>query len=538
MQTAFNRAMENANENIDSEKDCPTYDEAFPALKPSFSVRSSTSRTTEYIEKTRQKTKMNSSLAQAKGLKGEDMRPARVPHPRKGSDVRQVSIARQQKSEATKANPKKGFDLDKVVEEELEVDRKHRTVFFQSRAQLLQKISRENGGVNISFPPPGSNSSKVLLKGARKFVSTAKIAITEVVKDRESQTTVECVIARRHHGKVIGVKGANVQALSKQYNVSIKFPDRAAKSAADVKTGTGNVDPLDVVVISGKKENCLRVKEALLNLTPGEIAVAVPFRFHRAIIGQRGENIRSLGDKYEVWIHLPPPELEEDYVYVQGLASNREGAKKALLDRVKELEDEENDRELRSHRETVQVSPKYHPSIIGPRGATITKIRTKYDVDIQLPHQESANNREIVVVGYEHQARAAIKEILQIVEELEKQVSQEVNIDYRLHARLIGAKGKNISKVMKQFKVVVHFPGGNKSNKVTISGREENVEDAKEHLLKLADDLKMDILECNEDKQLYGQASAASSIHDQDLSRGNPVVTFAPLKLADFLKVD
>ena len=124
------------------------------------------------------------------------------------------------------------------------------------------------------------------------------------------------------------------------------------------------------------------------------------------------------------------------------------------------------------------------------------------------------------------------------MEELEKQVSEEVNINYRLHARLIGAKGKTISKVMKQFKVVVHFPGGNKSNKVTISGREENVVGAKEYLLQMADDLKMDVLEWKEDKQLYGQTSAASSRHDQDLSRGNPVVTFAPLTLGEFLKVD
>ena len=309
----------------------------------------------------------------------------------------------------------------KITVEELEVDPKYHTAFFQRRAQLIQKISRENGGVNIIFPPAGSKSGRVLLKGAKKFVKTAKIAIKEVVADRESQVSVECVIPRRHHGKVIGAKGGNVQALSQRYSVSIQFPDRAANSVAGIKMGAGSVDPLDVIVIRGKKESCLRVKQALLELAPGEIVVDVPFRFHRAIIGQRGENIRSLSGQYEVRIHVPPPELEKDYVHVQGPPSNCEGAKRALLDRVSELEDVETLRQLRSHVDTVNIPPKYHPGIIGPGGATITKIRKKHNVDIQLPHQESSDRREIVIVGYEHRVRAAKEEILQVVAELEDQ---------------------------------------------------------------------------------------------------------------------
>ena len=57
-----------------------------------------------------------------------------------------------------------------------------------------------------------------------------------------------------------------------------------------------------------------------------------------------------------------------------------------------------------------------------------------------------------------------------------------------MHSRLIGAKGKAIAKVMDQFNVVVRFPRDKQTNTVTISGMEENVEDAKDHLLMLADD--------------------------------------------------
>ena len=298
-----------------------------------------------------------SDLAQANNRKREGKRRDLAFLPLKGSDVDRDTIGRKQKPEATKANQKRVVDLNKVVVEEVEVDPTHRAFFFQRRAQLIKKISEENGGVNITFPRAGSNSSRVLLKGAKKFVSTAKIAIMEVVTDLESRVTVECLIPRKHHGKVIGPKGVNVEALCQEHSVSIKFPDRAANSAAGVQTGTSNSD-LDVIFIRGKEENCLMVREALLELVPVNIAIEVPFRFHRSIIGQGGENVRSMSGQYEVWIHIPPPELEKNFVYVEGLARNCEKAKEALLKHVKELKDEAEDRELRSHRETVQVKPK------------------------------------------------------------------------------------------------------------------------------------------------------------------------------------
>jgi len=61
-------------------------------------------------------------------------------------------------------------------------------------------------------------------------------------------------------------------------------------------------------------------------------------------------------------------------------------------------------------------------------------------------------------------------------------------IDHRVHSRLIGAKGKAIAKVMDQFQVDVRFPKDKTCDIVTIQGLEENVEDAKYHLLTLAED--------------------------------------------------
>lgn len=70
----------------------------------------------------------------------------------------------------------------------------------------------------------------------------------------------------------------------------------------------------------------------------------VPFEFHRFIIGARGQDVRSMADKFGVSIEVPAPELQEDAISVHGPAQNCESAKLALEVRVQELEAEKEER--------------------------------------------------------------------------------------------------------------------------------------------------------------------------------------------------
>lgn len=65
-----------------------------------------------------------------------------------------------------------------------------------------------------------------------------------------------------------------------------------------------------------------------------------------------------------------------------------------------------------------------------------------------------------------------------------------MSINAAVHSRLIGARGKNIHKIMDEYKVDIKFPRKSDSdpNLVTIIGAEENVLDAKEHLLNLEEE--------------------------------------------------
>lgn len=59
-----------------------------------------------------------------------------------------------------------------------------------------------------------------------------------------------------------------------------------------------------------------------------------------------------------------------------------------------------------------------------------------------------------------------------------------------MHSRLIGTKGRNIHKIMDEFKVDIKFPRKTDldPNIVTIVGTEENVADAKDRLLNLEEE--------------------------------------------------
>lgn len=79
---------------------------------------------------------------------------------------------------------------------------------------------------------------------------------------------------------------------------------------------------------------------------------------------------------------------------------------------------------------------------------------------------------------------------MKIVNELNDLVKEEISIDSRIHSRLIGSRGRNIRKIMEDFRVDIKFPRSDDPdpNLVIISGQEENVLDVKDHLLNLEEE--------------------------------------------------
>lgn len=167
--------------------------------------------------------------------------------------------------------------------------------------------------------------------------------------------------------------------------------------------GDVDTDPIkqcDVIRITGKTENCLKAKQALIDLVPVTIDVEVPFELHRSIIGRSGRDVKELMDTYDVHIVLSPATVKEDQIKITGSPVNVERAREAVLERVKHLEADRKDRDLKSFSITIEVNPEYHPKIIGKRGAVITKIRADHDVQINFPKKGKSNLKYLIAPYY------------------------------------------------------------------------------------------------------------------------------------------
>lgn len=438
---------------------------------------------------------------------------ARIVFPTQSDEDKELItiIGKKEGVEAAKQELMKSIkDLDNIVEGEVHVDPKHHKYFVAKRGEKLRDIAEEFGGVVVSFPRNGVNSDRVVLKGAKECIEGAKKRILDIVAELDSMITIDCVIPQKYHRNIMGAKGVNVQKVTSQYNVQIKFPDRETNKGQGMVNGSSSPVEVngdepgsppasprkcDTITIVGSKDNAEAAKQALLELVPITEAITIPFDYHRFIIGAKGANVRHMMDEYDVSITIPPSRDESDQVTIVGTRPKVNRAIEALQEKVAEIEAENEDRQLRSFKLEVTVASSYHPKIIGRKGQVIQKIRTDHAVQIQFPPVDTTESDadKIVLTGYEHNCEAAKEAILKIVKDLEDQVSVEVPIDPRVHRRLIGMKGRAIRKFMDTYKVDIRFPSLNTSDPVVISGQADNVEEARDQLLLLEEEYMQDV---------------------------------------------
>lgn len=421
-------------------------------------------------------------------------------------------VGRQDAVEAAKKDLEdKISNLERVEEITMTVEPKHHRHFVSRRGEVLRQIAEEFGGVSVSFPRMGLQSDKVILKGAKDCVISAKERIEEIVAELDAQVIIECIIPQKYHRTVMGAKGAKVQAITVNNNVNIKFPDRptdeqngyvepSSNGWASDEAHEEEIDSApcktDVIIISGRRENCEKARDDLLALVPVTQDVAIPNEFHRYVIGQKGAEVRRMMDEYDVNISVPAANKISDVISVTGAPANVLKAEEALLSKVHELEKEKEDRKLRSFQLEVSVNPEYHPKIIGRKGAGISKIRLDHNVQIKFPDRGSDNQNLIVVTGLESDAVAAKNAILAIVGDLDGLITEPCKLDHRVHSRVIGTRGRNVRKIAEEYKVDIKFPRENDDpDTIYITGPEDSVLDCKDHLLNLEEEYMQDIID-------------------------------------------
>uniref|UniRef100_A0A915Q0U1 K Homology domain-containing protein n=1 Tax=Setaria digitata TaxID=48799 RepID=A0A915Q0U1_9BILA len=370
-------------------------------------------------------------------------------------------------------------ELNENIEAKMDVDPKYHRHFVIRGAAVLREIQEQNGGVIISFPRAGSNDSKVTLKGSKQCVECAKARIEEIVEDLESQITLKIEIPGEHHRALLSNRGQKVQELQSKYNVQIKFPDRRLRESVqngNEKNTDSELSLLDTITISGRDVRCKEAAEALKSLVPVTRTVSVAFEHHRFLIGRNGETIRSLMQTHDVNISIPPEDTHLDEIMITGTSENVESAVGDILKRVAEFEEAAEIRRLRSFKLSFDIPSEYHVRLIGPRGKVVNELRAKHDVLIAFPRSNNDPPDTITLTGYEANCKACKEEMEAMIGEAQSLFTQEIFLDATFHPRLIGQKGRNLKKVMDEFKVEVRLPRSTDPdpNLVVIAGKDED----------------------------------------------------------------
>ncbi|WKX93414.1 hypothetical protein Q1695_011018 [Nippostrongylus brasiliensis] len=384
--------------------------------------------------------------------------------------------------------------LNETIESTIEVDPKHHRHFVMRGAAVLREIQEQNGGVTISFPKIGTDSTTVHIKGSKQCVESAKARIEEIVEDIEKQVNIQVEIPAQFHRALLANRGQRIHDLQSKHGVLIRFPDRRPGEGAEEV----DAHAADLVTISGRDTKCEAAKIELLSMVPVSKVINVPIDMHRGLIGRGGETVRKLMQDYDVNISIPKNNESEE-ITVTGQSDNVEEALEKIREKIAEFEAQAEDRKLRSFQLVIDVPSEYHQRVIGPRGATVNALRAKHDVQISLPRGEEKSD-QITIQGYEAAARACAAEIDEMIEEIRSMFTQEVSIDAGFHPRMIGVRGKNLKKLMEDYGVEIRFPrDAADPNLVIIAGKSEDaVYDCIDHLKAEEEEYLVDHIDRNQ----------------------------------------
>lgn len=164
-------------------------------------------------------------------------------------------------------------------------------------------------------------------------------------------------------------------------------------------------------------------------------------RFHRQLIGPKGESIQKMRDDFSsVQISFPDMGSNSDIVKLRGPKDDVEKCTKALNKIIRELRES-------SHQVKVPIFKQFHKYVIGKGGATIRKIRAETETKIDLPESGSESD-VITITGKKENVEKAQKRIQQIQTEMADVVTVEIEIPSKIHNTMIGSGGRLIQSVM------------------------------------------------------------------------------------------
>lgn len=87
-----------------------------------------------------------------------------------------------------------------MTQVEVNIPHKHHNAVIGAKGRLIRSIMDDCGGVSIKFPPEGSNSDTVLIRGPKDDVEKAKMQLLEILNEKVRLYLVNKIFSRPKFG--------------------------------------------------------------------------------------------------------------------------------------------------------------------------------------------------------------------------------------------------------------------------------------------------------------------------------------------------
>ena len=87
-----------------------------------------------------------------------------------------------------------------MTQVEVNIPHKHHNAVIGAKGRLIRSIMDDCGGVSIKFPPEGSNSDTVLIRGPKDDVEKAKMQLLEILNEKVRLYLVNKIFNRPKFG--------------------------------------------------------------------------------------------------------------------------------------------------------------------------------------------------------------------------------------------------------------------------------------------------------------------------------------------------
>ncbi|ESN97039.1 hypothetical protein HELRODRAFT_114382 [Helobdella robusta] len=373
----------------------------------------------------------------------------------------------------------------------------HRNVIGKGGAKI--KKIREDTNTKIDLPKENSVSDVIVITGRKENVMKAKALIEQIQSEMANISDVTIDIPQKLHQGLIGAKGKLIKSISDECGgVLIRFPNESSNSSK--------------VHVKGPKQEVEKAAKLLQELASEKLEAGYTAEVrakavnHGFLIGRGGSAINKLKDELGVRFSFASPrDPDPDLITIIGKKDAVEKAKQVLEAKIAGLE---NIIEME-----IIIDQKHHRHFTARRGEVVNQIVDECGgISVSFP-KPGVKSSKVVLKGAKECVEAAKARIEEIIDDLESQVTIEVDIPQKFHGNIMGSKGSKIQEITREFNVNIKMPdrrvdqasdessdhqhengeklsngedhNGKSSNPIIVSGKPENCEAAKLAMLDL-----------------------------------------------------